>query len=129
MVAYGYWAGSDGKWANKSFAAIAGPQLGVIDYTDNRMYYNVTTANSTIDEHGIIRTNINGSDQITGRILFTMPDTPTYREIAQTNGHGIKRIRCSTQSKSCLMSMFERTIATWSTTKPTKSWMPRSWSI
>ena len=88
MVAYGYWAGSDGKWANKSFAAIAGPQLGVIDYTDNRMYYNVTAANSTIDEHGIIRTNINGSDQITGRILFTMPDTPTYREIAQTNGHG-----------------------------------------
>lgn len=93
MVAYGYWAGSDGKWANKSFAAIAGPQLGVIDYTDNRMYYNVTTANSTIDEHGIIRTNINGSDQITGRILFTMPDTPTYREIAQTNGHGASWLR------------------------------------
>lgn len=93
MVAYGYWAGSDGKWANKSFAAIAGPQLGVIDYTDNRMYYNVTTANSTIDEHGIIRTNINGSDQITGRILFTMPDTPTYRDIAQTNGHGASWLR------------------------------------
>lgn len=93
MVAYGYWAGSDGKWANKSFAAIAGPQLGVIDYTDNQMYYNVTTANSTIDEHGIIRTNINGSDQITGRILFTMPDTPTYREIAQTNGHGASWLR------------------------------------
>lgn len=93
MVAYGYWAGSDGKWANKSFAAIAGPQLGVIDYTDNRMYYNVTTTNSTIDEHGIIRTNINGSDQITGRILFTMPDTPTYREIAQTNGHGASWLR------------------------------------
>lgn len=93
MVAYGYWAGSDGKWANKSFAAIAGPQLGVIDYTDNRMYYNVTTTNSTIDEHGIIRTNINGSDQITGRILFTMPDTPTYRDIAQTNGHGASWLR------------------------------------
>lgn len=93
MVAYGYWAGRDGKWANKSFAAIAGPQLGVIDYTDNRMYYNVTTANSTIDEHGIIRTNINGSDQITGRILFTMPDTPTYRDIAQTNGHGASWLR------------------------------------
>ena len=93
MIAYGYWAGSDGKWANKSFAAIAGPQLGVIDYTDNRMYYNVTTANSTIDEHGIIRTNINGSDQITGRILFTMPDTPTYRDIAQTNGHGASWLR------------------------------------
>lgn len=93
MVAYGYWAGRDGKWANKSFAAIAGPQLGVIDYTDNRMYYNVTTTNSTIDEHGIIRTNINGSDQITGRILFTMPDTPTYRDIAQTNGHGASWLR------------------------------------
>ena len=102
MVAYGYWAGSDGKWANKSFAAIAGPQLGVIDYTDNRMYYNVTTANSTIDEHGIIRTNINGSDQITGRILFTMPDTPTYRDIAQTNGHG-----CFVAAPSCCIKRIQ----------------------
>lgn len=93
MVAYGYWAGSDGKWANKSFAAIAGPQLGVIDDIDNRMYYNITTANSTIDDHGIIRTNINGTSQITGRILFTMPDTPTYRDIAQTTGHNASWLR------------------------------------
>ena len=65
MIAFGNLS-IEGKWKDKTFAAIAGPNLDSVDTDDNRLYYNMTNDNTTIDDNGIIRT----SGEITGRVCL-----------------------------------------------------------
>lgn len=88
MIAFGNLS-IEGKWKDKTFAAIAGPNLNSVDTDDNQLYYNMTNDNTTIDDNGIIRT----SGEITGRVLFVMPDSPTYRTISQTTGNNQSWLR------------------------------------
>lgn len=88
MIAFGNLS-IEGKWKDKTFAAIAGPNLDSVDTDDNQLYYNMTNDNTTIDDNGIIRT----SGEITGRVLFVMPDSPTYRTISQTTGNNQSWLR------------------------------------
>ena len=88
MIAFGNLS-IEGKWKDKTFAAIAGPNLDSVDTDDNRLYYNMANDNTTIDDNGIIRT----SGEITGRVLFVMPDSPTYQTISQTTGNNQSWLR------------------------------------
>lgn len=88
MIAFGNLS-IEGKWKDKTFAAIAGPNLDSVDTDDNKLYYNMTNDNTTIDDNGIIRT----SGEITGRVLFVMPDSPTYQTISQTTGNNQSWLR------------------------------------
>lgn len=88
MIAFGNLS-IEGKWKDKTFAAIAGPNLDSVDTDDNKLYYNMANDNTTIDDNGIIRT----SGEITGRVLFVMPDSPTYQTISQTTGNNQSWLR------------------------------------
>lgn len=63
-----------GLFDHRLFAAVAGPTLGPVDSsatTSHGMYYNMTSSNTSIDEHGIMTETSSG--KIVGRVLYDMP--------------------------------------------------------
>lgn len=90
MAAYGEF---DGKF----YAAIVGPRLDpTLNWTQNEdartkcgIYYNMTDSNTRV-ENGILISKFNdGTEKITGRILFEMPPDYSYDQVRTWNANSL----------------------------------------
>ena len=90
MAAYGEF---DGKF----YAAIVGPRLDpTLNLTQNEdartkcgIYYNMTDSNTRV-ENGILISKFNdGTEKITGRILFEMPPDYSYNQVRTWNANSL----------------------------------------
>ena len=90
MAAYGEF---DGKF----YAAIVGPRLDpTLNLTQNEdartkcgIYYNMTDSNTRV-ENGILISKFNdGTEKITGRILFEMPPDYSYNQVRTWNANNL----------------------------------------
>lgn len=86
-----------GEFGRKFYAAIVGPRLDpTLNLTQNEdartkcgIYYNMTDSNTRV-ENGILISKFNdGTEKITGRILFEMPPDYSYDQVRTWNANSL----------------------------------------
>lgn len=86
-----------GEFGRKLYAAIVGPRLDpTLNLTQNEdartkcgIYYNMTDSNTRV-ENGILISKFNdGTEKITGRILFEMPPDYSYDQVRTWNANSL----------------------------------------
>ena len=86
-----------GEFNRKFYAAIVGPRLDpTLNWTQNEdartkcgIYYNMTDSNTRV-ENGILISKFNdGTEKITGRILFEMPPDYSYDQVRTWNANSL----------------------------------------